>query len=101
MFCFVIGKLGVEHSPELEIALKNTVRKYVGPFATPEHVLVVPDLPKTRSGKIMRRLLRKIALRDPAIGDVSTLLNAHSVPGIIEKTNQYLASLNQPTKSKL
>jgi acetyl-CoA synthetase len=49
------------------------VREKIGPFATPEVIQHAPGLPKTRSGKIMRRILRKIAQNDRDIGDVSTL----------------------------
>mgnify|MGYP001106158442 FL=1 len=62
------------------------VRKHIGPFATPDHIVVVPGLPKTRSGKIMRRLLRKIAtgFTDPAdLGDISTLAEPQVVEEII------------------
>jgi acetyl-CoA synthetase len=50
-----------------------TVREKIGPFATPEVIQLAPALPKTRSGKIMRRILRKIASDDPDFGDTSTL----------------------------
>ena len=55
-----------EDSDETELAneLKMTVRKFVGPFATPDIIILAPGLPKTRSGKIMRRILRKIAARE-------------------------------------
>lgn len=58
------------------------VRKSIGPFAAPKAVFVVPDLPKTRSGKIMRRILRKILSgEEDGLGDVSTL----SDPGVVDK----------------
>ena len=50
-----------------------TVRKQIGPFATPDYLQEAPGLPKTRSGKIMRRVLRKIAVGDHDLGDVSTM----------------------------
>lgn len=63
-------------------ALKQQVRQVIGPVATPDVVLVVPGLPKTRSGKIMRRILRKIAAgEDKGLGDVSTLAD----PSVVEK----------------
>ena len=49
------------------------MRNIIGPFATPEHVQYAPGLPKTRSGKIMRRVLRKIARNDRDLGDISTM----------------------------
>jgi hypothetical protein len=57
-----------------------TVREKIGPFATPEVIQHAPALPKTRSGKIMRRILRKVAQNDRDIGDISTLADE----GIIE-----------------
>ena len=59
--CFCILRDGFEPSEEIEKELRQAVRTSVGPFATPKHVLLVPNLPKTRSGKIMRRILRKVA----------------------------------------
>ena len=49
------------------------VRKKIGPLATPDYIQEAPGLPKTRSGKIMRRVLRKIAVGDRNLGDVSTM----------------------------
>lgn len=61
------------------------VRKEIGPFAAPKSVIIVADLPKTRSGKIMRRILRKIsAYEADQLGDITTLANPGSVAGIIE-----------------
>ena len=62
--------------------IKETVKNIIGPIAKPDKVQIVPGLPKTRSGKIMRRILRKIASKDISnLGDISTLLN----PDIVEK----------------
>ena len=55
------------------------VRKKVGNFAAPEWIHNAPDLPKTRSGKIMRRVLRKIAVNDHELGDISTMADASVV----------------------
>jgi acetyl-CoA synthetase len=67
---------------ELIGELKEKVREVIGPFATPDHIQFVPGLPKTRSGKIMRRILRKIAAGEyDALGDVTTLAD----PGVVEK----------------
>ena len=64
--------------------IKNLVSKTIGPIAKPDIIQIVPGLPKTRSGKIMRRILRKIASNDiDNIGDVSTLLNPEVVHQII------------------
>ncbi|ORX46974.1 acetyl-coenzyme A synthetase [Hesseltinella vesiculosa] len=67
-------KPNVEDSEGLEKELSLQVRKVIGPFATPKRIYVVPDLPKTRSGKIMRRILRKIVNNEQdQLGDTSTL----------------------------
>ncbi|ODV63152.1 acetate--CoA ligase [Ascoidea rubescens DSM 1968] len=64
--------------------LTQTVRKEIGPFAAPKLVLIVDDLPKTRSGKIMRRILRKVlAHEEDQLGDISTLSNPEAVTQII------------------
>lgn len=77
---FVSIKTGSEH-PELLKDLISQVRKSIGPFAAPKRIYIVPDLPKTRSGKIMRRILRKIvAGEEDELGDISTLSN----PSIVE-----------------
>lgn len=61
------------------------VRKQIGPFAAPKAVYIVEDLPKTRSGKIMRRILRKILSgEEDQLGDISTLQDPAVVEGIIK-----------------
>lgn len=61
------------------------VRKVIGPFATPKRIYVVNDLPKTRSGKIMRRILRKIVNGEQdSLGDISTLADPSVVAHLIE-----------------
>ena len=69
---FVILKQGVIPSDELKTELVQTVRKSIGPIATPDEIDFVDKLPKTRSGKIMRRVLKAQELGLP-VGDVSTL----------------------------
>merc|ERR1739848_547901 len=64
---YVILTAGYEESPELEKELKTAVRGAIGPFATPDLIIIVPGLPKTRSGKIMRRILRKVMARRIAL----------------------------------
>ncbi len=71
----------VEPSEALEKEIVNTVREEIGPIAKPDHIHFTPALPKTRSGKIMRRILRKIAENEfSALGDTSTLAD----PGVVE-----------------
>lgn len=84
IYAFVICDMQgqTDHLPD---EIKNTVRKIIGPIAKPDHVQIVPGLPKTRSGKIMRRILRKVAGKDISnLGDTSTLLNPEVVTQIIE-----------------
>jgi acetyl-CoA synthetase len=70
---FVTTKPGIDMSPELERELAEHVAHEVGRFARPEQVCLVPALPKTRSGKIMRRILKSIAAGEDLQGDLSTL----------------------------
>jgi acetyl-CoA synthetase len=79
---FVALKEGHTPSDALRKEFIMQVRRSIGPFAAPKAVHVVPDLPKTRSGKIMRRILRKIlAGEEDQLGDITTL----SDPSIVEK----------------
>ena len=72
---------GEATSEPLRLELRDWVRKEIGPFAAPDLIQFAPNLPKTRSGKIMRRILRKIAEDEPgALGDVSTLAD----PAVVE-----------------
>ena len=83
IFGFVIVK---ESEKEIDYfsSIRETVNKYIGPIAKPDQILIVPGLPKTRSGKIMRRILRKIASSQfDNFGDISTLLNPEIVEEII------------------
>ena len=73
-------KVGAETSAELVQELKNTIREKIGPIATPDFIHVTSGLPKTRSGKIMRRILRKIACNEfENLGDTSTLADPLSL----------------------
>jgi len=86
IFAYVILKSGHEESPELIKALHAQVRKEIGPIATPDKILITPGLPKTRSGKIMRRILRKIAACETDnLGDVTTLADPAVVQQLIDK----------------
>jgi acetyl-CoA synthetase len=79
---FVALKEGNDASDALRKEFITQVRKSIGPFAAPKAVYIVPDLPKTRSGKIMRRILRKIlAGEEDQLGDITTLAD----PSIVEK----------------
>lgn len=85
IYAFVILKAGVESGEEIKKELVAWVRKDIGPIATPDLLQFVPGLPKTRSGKIMRRILRKIAENDyGSLGDTNTLLNPEVVEELIK-----------------
>jgi len=85
IYCYVTLNAGEEHSDELVAELRVHVRKEIGPIATPDHLHLTPALPKTRSGKIMRRILRKIAENDHgALGDTSTLADPSVVDALVE-----------------
>ncbi|XP_043286532.1 acetyl-coenzyme A synthetase isoform X3 [Venturia canescens] len=73
LYCFVTPNEGKIFDKKLQDELKIKVREKIGPFAQPDIVQHAPGLPKTRSGKIMRRILRKIAVGDKNVGDTSTL----------------------------
>jgi acetyl-CoA synthetase len=78
---FVTLKSGYEGDETMLAELREHVAKVIGPIAKPDNIIFTPDLPKTRSGKIMRRLLRDVA-RGHALGDVTTLANAEIVEEI-------------------
>lgn len=81
----ITGKETSDEAFALRKDLVMVVRKEIGPFAAPKSVIIVQDLPKTRSGKIMRRILRKISSYEAdQLGDISTLANPGSVAGIID-----------------
>ena len=85
IYAFVICDMEGRTEESLKEEIKDTVRKIIGPIAKPDEVQIVSGLPKTRSGKIMRRILRKVASRDLSnLGDTSTLLNPEVVDEIIK-----------------
>ena len=86
LYCYVSLNVGILSSEELVKELKNTIRERIGPIATPDFIHITSGLPKTRSGKIMRRILRKIASNDFSnLGDTSTLADPSVVDDLIEK----------------
>ena len=85
IYAYVTLMKGVEPSEELRKELEVWVRREIGPIAKPDLIQWAPGLPKTRSGKIMRRILRKIAEDDfSALGDTSTLSEPEVVDELIE-----------------
>jgi acetyl-CoA synthetase len=79
---FLVLKSGYIESPELKTDLVNHIRKTVGPIAAPNEIHFTNKLPKTRSGKIMRRLLKSISTNSDIIGDTSTLEDEASIEEI-------------------
>ncbi len=93
IYAYVTLKEGVEYTDDLKAELKKEVVTHIGAFARPEHIHWAPGLPKTRSGKIMRRILRKLALpsyETEDLGDVQTLAD----PSVVEQLKE-----NHPYKT--
>ena len=85
LYCYVTLNSGEQPNGDLERELKLWVRKQIGPIATPDLIQFAPGLPKTRSGKIMRRILRKIAANEHhELGDTTTLADPSVVESLIE-----------------
>ena len=85
LYCYVTLKVGETGSDTLTKELKDLVRKIIGPLATPDLIHYTPGLPKTRSGKIMRRILRKVAENQfENLGDTSTLADPTVVQSLID-----------------
>jgi len=84
IYAYVILNVGVEANDELVKDLRTQVRSEIGPIASPDLIQISPGLPKTRSGKIMRRILRKIAANEyENLGDISTLAEPDIVDVLI------------------
>ena len=85
IYAFVTLNVGVEGTNELKKELVTHVRKEIGPIATPDKIQFAPGLPKTRSGKIMRRILKKIAAGETGdLGDTTTLADPSVVDDLIK-----------------
>ncbi|MCW6509457.1 acetate--CoA ligase [Lichenifustis flavocetrariae] len=92
IFAYVTLMQGTSGSDDLRKALSAHVRKEIGPIATPDVILFAPGLPKTRSGKIMRRILRKIAENEfHALGDISTLADPSVVEDLVTKRRETMS----------
>lgn len=81
IYAFVVLKAGHTPSQALEVELREVVGQQIGPISRPDGIQFVPDLPKTRSGKIMRRILRKLVRGETDWGDISTLAD----PSVVER----------------
>ena len=85
IYAYVTLKAGYEESEQLRLELISTVSSLISPIAKPEFIQWAPNLPKTRSGKIMRRILRKIAANEISdLGDTSTLADPSAVKELID-----------------
>ena len=89
IYAYVTLNAGVEPTDELKKELVKHVRTEIGPIATPDVIQWAPGLPKTRSGKIMRRILKKIAANEIGdLGDTSTLADPHVVEDLVQNRQQ-------------
>ncbi|AVJ15906.1 acetate--CoA ligase [Serratia sp. MYb239] len=94
IYAYITLNHGEEPTPELYTEVRNWVRKEIGPIATPDILHWTDSLPKTRSGKIMRRILRKIAAGDTSnLGDTSTLAD----PAVVDKLLEEKQSMKVPS----
>ena len=85
IYAFVTLMTGITANSSIEDDIRGTVRKEIGPHAKPDKIQFTPALPKTRSGKIMRRILRKIAEGDlEKMGDTSTLADPSVVDNLVD-----------------
>jgi len=89
LYCFVVLKDGLQFDKELEMELKQRVRSRIGAFAAPEVIHPCSALPKTRSGKIMRRVLRKIARDDRDLGDLTSLADEQIIDELFSTKHLY------------
>ncbi|MBT5953394.1 acetyl-coenzyme A synthetase, partial [bacterium] len=87
-------KEGIEASDKLNRELIEFVKKQIGAIAKPKTIIFTPELPKTRSGKIMRRILKNISKGEP-VGDTSTLSN----PDIVVELDKQLSTLLKTTQT--
>ena len=86
IYCYVLLNTGFADNQQLVGALKEQVRQVIGAFAAPDVIHIASGLPKTRSGKIMRRILRKIASSEyDGMGDISTLAEPDVVSRLVEE----------------
>ena len=85
IYAYIILVEGQDPSDQLKTEIVKTVRSIIGPIATPDVIQITPGLPKTRSGKIMRRILRKVAANElDSLGDTSTLADPSVVDQLIK-----------------
>merc|ERR1719319_1968733 len=88
LYCFVTCNSGATFSDKIRDDLKKMIRAKIAPFATPDYIQEAPGLPKTRSGKIMRRVLKKIANGDEELGDISTMADSSVIAVLWKKKEE-------------
>ena len=99
LFCYVVLKNSVAADSSIIIPdLRAVVRKIIGPIATPDIIVLASGLPKTRSGKIMRRILRKLAHEETEFGDMSTLAEPAVVGELVDKVKVAIAQYKTTSK---
>jgi acetyl-CoA synthetase len=91
IYAYVTLKADATPNEALRSELRTWVRKQIGPIATPDRIQWAPGLPKTRSGKIMRRVLRKIAADEPDLGDITTLADPAVVESLLRHRHEAVA----------
>jgi len=94
LYCFVTVNAGCEFGTHIEKELKAMIREKIATFATPDFIQNAPGLPKTRSGKIMRRVLKKIANDERDLGDISTMADSSVVDVLFSNREQMMSSRN-------
>merc|ERR1711915_1039715 len=92
LYCFVTMNEGVAFTDDTKNQLKLMIREKIAPFASPDYIQEAPGLPKTRSGKIMRRVLKKIAADDHELGDISTMADSSVVQVLFDKRQEMMKS---------
>merc|ERR1712106_470567 len=90
LYCFITVNEGCEFTADIEADLKGLIRSRIAPFATPDYIQSAPGLPKTRSGKIMRRVLKKIASNERDLGDISTMADSTVVEVLFTKREEMM-----------
>merc|ERR1719292_5263 len=90
LYCFVTLNEGSEFGSTIETQLKSLIREKIAPFAQPDFIQSAPGLPKTRSGKIMRRVLKKIANDERDLGDISTMADSSVVEVLFSKREEMM-----------
>jgi len=90
LYCFVTMNEGQAFNSKIETELRTMIREKIAPFASPDFIQSAPGLPKTRSGKIMRRVLKKIANDEKDLGDISTMADSTVVEVLFEKRREMM-----------